>query len=318
MNRKIRGYINYLEDNNPSPFCDYIICKELLKADEETVYGAYDWAKRFKLYEEIEKEQYPDGSWGGFDTAHTEKVKGKHYKATARAIFRLLDLSLDVTDPMTRRAVDVCKKYLTGELPDPESYGKNNTLKPLLIRRQIIQNLSYFEPENEFVAELRNYSAELFAKSCKKGFFDRDVWNQSDKIVLGAGDWSHEMSGLLSYGNVIGDDLQQMLLSYKWENTGWVHPSEIRSPDEPSFIFWIAALESLKHFSLFGQFMAEKAAPHLYSVCEQIINDSENQMKIHINNYFYHYGQYSEQRNIVQKKKNDLLLQIIRILDKCD
>ena len=66
MNRKIQKYINYLLDNKPSPFCDYIICKEILKSDEKTIRDAYDWAKRFKLYTEIADEQFPDGSWGGF------------------------------------------------------------------------------------------------------------------------------------------------------------------------------------------------------------------------------------------------------------
>ena len=51
---------------------------------------------------------------------------------------------------------------------------------------------------------------------------------------------------------------------------------------------------------------------------KQIVNDAGNQMKIFINNYIYHQGQYSESGNTVQKKKNELLLQIIRILNKCE
>jgi 3-methyladenine DNA glycosylase AlkD len=92
----------------------------------------------------------------------------------------------------------------------------------------------------------------------------------------------------------------------------------MKTPDNPSFVFWIRAVQRLQNFSLFGEFMAEKAAPHLFNICEQILNDKNNQMQIKINNYFYHYGQYTDTRNTVQKKKNDLLLQIIRILNKCE
>ena len=321
MNQKLSKYINYLSENNPSPFCDYIISKELLRLDAETVQGAYEWARQFKLYAEIEQEQLPDGSWGGFDTAHTELTKKKHYNATARAILRLLDLSLDgINDPMVMRVVDVMKKYLSGELPDPEFYGKNNDIKPILIRRQIMLNLGCFEPENDYVKDLRNSIAERYKKSCAAGYFNREIWRNSD-ITPEAADWSTGDVYLLSYknsGNVISDDLQRILLAHEWANAGWVDPCDIKSPEESNFIFWITPLERLQKFSLFGEFMAEKAAPHLYDICERIVNDRGNQMQIFINNYFYHHGQYSESRNSIQKKKNDLLLQIIRLLDKCD
>jgi len=312
MNPKTNKYVNYLFENNPSPFCEYIICKELINSDKKEIEDLYNWAKQFKLYTEIEIEQLPDGSWGGFDTAHTELTKKKHYKATARAIDRLLDLSLDnINDPMVNRVIEVMKKYLTGELPDPERYGRDNTGKPIWIRRQIIQNLAHFEPENDFVTELRNSTAERFKKCCEAGYFDEEMWRKLDIH----GDWGEFY--LLSYENIIDDDLQRMLLAHRWEKAGWTHPCDKKSPEDPWFIFWITPIEGLKNFSLFGEFMSKEAEPHLYSICEEIVNDNKNQMNIKINNYFYHHGQYSELRNTVQKKKNDLLLQIIRVLNKC-
>jgi hypothetical protein len=77
-------------------------------------------------------------------------------------------------------------------------------------------------------------------------------------------------------------------------------------------------LFKLQNFSLFGEFMEKEMTDYLYSICDKIVNDTGNQMNININNYIYHQGQYSESRNTVQKKKNDLLLQIIRILNKCE
>ena len=324
MNAKISKYVNYLLENNPSPFCEYIICKEILKTDRKEIEDLYNWAKQFKLYTEIEREQLPDGSWGGFDTAHTELVKAdkRKYKATARAITRLIDLSLDgIDDPMVNRVIGVINKYLTGELPDPEFYGKNNIYKPIGIRQQMIQNLGFFEPENNFVAELRNLTAEYYIKSCESGSFNKDIWDNLkhdfNGIVTGL---CYFTVNMLSYGNVISDDIQRILLADEWKNGGlaaWNKITDIRTPDEPAFIFWIVTIERLQNFSLFGEFMAKETAPHLYNICEQIVNDRYNQMEIKINNYFYHQGQYTDTRNSVQKKKNDLLLQIIRILNKC-
>lgn len=44
MNKNLNKYVNYLLENNPSPFCDYIMSKELLKEDEQTIRDAYEWA----------------------------------------------------------------------------------------------------------------------------------------------------------------------------------------------------------------------------------------------------------------------------------
>lgn len=315
MNRNLNKYVNYLQDNNPSPFCDYIICKELLKLDEKTVKESYEWAKQFKLYQEIEREQLPDGSWGGFDTWHSNKYPKNKYKATARAIGRLLDLSLDgIDDPMVNKVIEVIKKYLTGELPDPEFYGKENSGKPIGIRQQMIQNLGYFEPENDFVADLRNKTAERFKKCCEDGYVNKETW---DKLGSAGHFFGFALIDMLSYGNALSDDLQRMLLAYSWEKDdwGWTQPCKIRQPEDKWFIFWIRTVDRLKNFSLFGEFIKPEVEPYLYFICEKIINDENNQMQIAINNYFYHHGQYTDIRNTVQKKKNDLLLQIIRILN---
>ena len=242
------------------------------------------------------------------------------YKATARAITRLLDLSLDgINDPMVNKMIAVMKKYLSGELPDPEKperYGKNNIIQPIKIRRQIIQNLGFFEPENNYVTELRNKIAEILDKSCEEGCLDKEKW-----VSLGGHGnfFCFSLIDMLSYGDVISEDLQRILLTYSWETDdwGWAQPCKIKSPEDKWFIFWIRTVERLKNFTLFGEFMKPEVEPYLYSLCEKIINDKNNQMEIAINNYFYHHGQYSDLRNTAQKKKNDLLLQIVRILDKC-
>lgn len=68
--------MNFLLDSDPSPFCDYIVCKELLQLDDKSIRDSYDWSVRFKLYAELYDEQYPDGSWGGFGNSVTNLCKG--------------------------------------------------------------------------------------------------------------------------------------------------------------------------------------------------------------------------------------------------
>ena len=116
MNRKIQKYANYLLDNEPSPFCEYIISKELLKEDAQTIRDLYDWARRFKLYTEMAEEQFPDGSWGDFYPMDTSPAARKKHKLTDRAtIRRLHDLSLTTDDEMVSKTVNLCRDIITGE-----------------------------------------------------------------------------------------------------------------------------------------------------------------------------------------------------------
>jgi hypothetical protein len=319
MNRKIIKYVNFLLDNNPSPFCDYILCKELLKPDDKTVQDSYEWARRFKLYSEILEEQLPDGSWGGFDTRNTEQSKGRHYKTTAQALLRILDLALDSNDPMIQQTLEICKKYLSGEVPLPDTFGKNNVSAPIIISRSIIRWLSHLDPDDKYAVGLRQSTAERLKSSCMKGYFDNDLWSQSD-IDQGIAFYSYESVYMLSYGDCISKDVQRSWLTYEWDRPLWYNPakpSDIMTPDQPDFHFWLIRLENLKHFSLFPEFMAEKAASHLFKLCDRL-SDKYDDIPIYINNYHYHYGQYSESPRNNQQKKNDLLLRILRLLDKCE
>jgi len=115
---RLNSYVNYLLDNNPSPFCDYIICKEILKSDAQTVKDSYEWAKRFDLYTEMANEQFPDGSWGDFYPMDTSPAARRKHKVTDRCtIQRLHDLSLDENDEMVSKTLDLCRLIIKGEAP---------------------------------------------------------------------------------------------------------------------------------------------------------------------------------------------------------
>ena len=50
MNPKINSYVNFLLEDKPSPFCEYILLKELLPFNQQDIHDAYDWAIRFRQY----------------------------------------------------------------------------------------------------------------------------------------------------------------------------------------------------------------------------------------------------------------------------
>ena len=278
MNRIIQKYVNFLLDNNPSPFCEYIIYKELLKLDDKTVSESYEWAKRFKLYTEIRDEQFPDGSWSDFYPMDTSPEVRKKHKHTNRAtIRRLHDLSLGINDEMVAKTVDFCKRFIAGEpqlnkthnLPD-DIYHKKSVLN------YICSVIYGFNPDDELIAD---YKKE----------------------------------------NTLSDDKQRAYLIYEWDHGPFniVKLSDSVSPESDAFVFLMCGLEDLKDYSLFGEFMAEKTAPYLYSLCERLV-DPNDDISIRTNRYYNKVGQYSESWNNNEIKKKDLLLRIIRILYKCE
>ena len=330
MNRKLIPYVNFLLDNNPSPFCDYIICKELLKEDEKTIRDAYEWAKRFKLYTEIQDEQFPDGSWGGYiDALSSTQAQNRKYKATARAIGRILDLSLDEYDPMTVKTIDYCQKVVSGEI-DTICMKEKKALKELnlgqcaVILSCVYCDLARFTPENKYVVQMRNEAASHFKKCCINGIFETEKWERlpvnNSRIYGIYGFYNYRaLTHMLSYGDVITEKEQRILLNREWKNGQFgCDLTEPVSPDVGGeFVTWMISIEHLKEFSLFPEYMAEKITPYFYSLCERLI-DPGDKITIAVNRYYGKTGQYSETWNRNELKKKDLLLRIIRILNLCD
>lgn len=320
MNSKINGYVNYLLDNAPSPFCEYILMKEFLPSDELAIRDAYDWAVRFRLYEELQCEQFPDGSWGGVWDSVTSLSKGRHYKTINQAMQRMLDLGLDIHDPMVNSTINICRQYLSGEafIPNFRTMGKNNTDKPVILRRSLAQWIACFVPDDPFAVDLCQSTAKRLEVACLHGRFDREEYRRLD-ISLNIADYSYESLYALSSGNYISNTVQRAWLSYEWDNPLWhnaLKPAVLWGPDSPHFHFWLIRLENLKNFTLFGEFMEGKTADHLYSICDRLCDEC-SQFSIKSTNYPYHYGQYTESPRNKQHKKKDLLLRIIRLLNKC-
>jgi len=146
MNKKLLPYANYLLDNNPSPFCDYILCKELLKSDEKEIRESYEWAKRFKLYTEICDEQFSDGSWSDFYPMDTSvEVRKKHKNTKRSTLRRLRDLSLDNNDDTVAKTIDFCKRYI----------NSNPNLHKTHILHEMYSTIYGFNPNDELVSHIK-------------------------------------------------------------------------------------------------------------------------------------------------------------------
>lgn len=320
MNRQLLPYVNFLLEHEPSPFCDYILSKELLASGDDTVLDAYDWARRFPLYTELLQEQLPDGSWYGFCDAVTELTKRRKYKTTARAMLRMRDLSLPLSDPMLVKTLALCREYLSGKTLPLELQRKQrpHSIQIELAKREVCRSLSFFSPEDQHVLPFRNAAAEHFRRVCSAGPFDYDTWVQTDSDPT-VGTFSYDASiYLLSYRDTLSQQEQRLLLSYEWKRThfGDVRPSDPLPPEHPRFVFFLHMLEDLQNFDLFGEFMADQLTPYLFGLCEKLM-DSTVSTPIFINRYFAGVGQYSASWNSKQAKIRDLLLRIIRILNHC-
>lgn len=317
MNKKINKYVNYLTENEPSAFCDYILCKEILELDAVTIKDSYDWAIKYDVYTELKDEQYEDGSWGGFASSITEMSKRRKYNITSVAVRRMVDLALDISDPMVLKTVELMYKYLSGELKIPDGFGKNNMVAPILIRREILQCISYFLPDDENVIKFKRELAENLRQSFANDDenFNPQVWG---KLNI------NDMVGSFSYDNVyilydcLDDITQERLMRYEWDKIhfGNVTPNEILTPDQPLFHFWLWIFEKLKYFPMFPRLMADKIEPYMFELCDRLIDEKDN-IKIYPNKY-NHIGRYSDSWKLLIYKKKDLLLRLIRILNKCE
>ena len=235
MNRKIQKYVNFLLDNKPSPFCDYIICKEILDLDTQTVRESYEWAKRFKLYSEIADEQFPDGSWGGFvDAISSTNANKRKYKATARAVWRLCDLSLDENDEMTAKTINYCRKVLTGEIRTICMKGSSDIGQNWVIRNAVRDALYSLVPDDPLVENIK---------------YDRSIVSDNQMAVL-----RHRLAnGPFGLNMTEPYDITESAV-----NVTFLH-----------------GLDGLKSYAMFGELISEKLAPFFYSLCERLIDPDD-------------------------------------------
>ena len=271
MNKQLTPYVNYLLDHAPSPFCEYIIEKELLPSGAQALQDAYEWAIRFDLYTEMAAEQFPDGSWGDFYPMDTSPAARKKHKITDRAtIRRLHDLSLAPSDGMVARTLTLCREIITG------TFLHDNKRRDRATQTIAACHVLYgFCPEDPLVAHIKQERAMC-------------------------------------------DEKERAYMIYAWDHGPFdvVRLSELVMPDDTRFVFWLAGLEDAAHNRYFAPFIAHYTVPFLLGLCNRLC-DPADPVPILTNRYFSKVGQYSDTWSHHTTKKHDLLLRIVRLLNKC-
>lgn len=316
MDRCLLPYVTFLQEHDPAPFAEYILARELI-GDETEAEDAYAWAKQFALYDDLAGEQREDGSWGAYLSAETATSKNCRYKTTARALQRARDLALPADDPAVVRARALLHRYLSGETLLPDTMSPRNFTQRAGIRRQALLDLSFYEPEDEQVMRFRSLLAERLEYACASGRFDRARWKAAGiEEPLRIGEADESVLPILAFPGCIGERLQRCLLAYLWEEWhfyGIVCCGDRYAPSDGEFHFWLLLLEQLRDFSLFPEFAASQVLPALRMLCDRLIDPCER-VEIKINRYHAQYGQYSASWQTYARKRNDLLLRLLRTL----
>ena len=98
-------------------------------------------------------------------------------------------------------------------------------------------------------------------------------------------------------------------------------PADIKKLEDKTFTMWLSLLELLSGFSLFKEFMADNALPHLFYEVDRWIHGEvvmPNPPSGHVNACGHVVnGRYSESWRDKSNRKTDMVLRITRLLVKC-
>jgi len=117
-------------------------------------------------------------------------------------------------------------------------------------------------------------------------------------------------------GIFVGDSLQRQYLDYIWHRKDGIYYlanfplTEKPKLEDKRFYLWLYTLEYMSGFSLFPEFMKDEAFPHLLNETYRLINDD---VAIPVS-YKIRYAESCRNKN---KRKNDIILRILRLLVKC-
>ena len=316
MNQCLREIADYLSLNLPDPVPRYILKKEIYEepfSDRE-----YAVVKKSKWYTQLEKEQGQNGAWGRFHTQDTKLKEKRVFVTTEAALKRASELSLGKDDPMVHKAIKLMERYIKGEELWTDAIEKHYHFE-VAFRALIAADISVFDPYNPLVAEKNRVCAENMSKAFAGGSFDEGVWEQentkSNEILLRA--YMAYTILLLQNNPFLSIDTEQKFMDYICHREKGIYyrtdcaPADIRSLESKQFIQWLSALECLSGFSLFPDFMAERAYGHLLGEIYRLM-DGEAALPAAPQVF----GHYSETWKGRGSRKNDLILRILRLLKK--
>lgn len=314
MIKDIQDVIDYLSANLFDPFPRYILRKEILQETPSDF--EREAIKTSKWYKQLALEQWENGSWGRFHTQDTKATIKQKFATTEQALRRARELSLDKSDPVIQKVIQLIEQYIRGEevwLDAKEKhYGFEIAFKTL-----VAANLSLFDPQNPLLRIKREVCVQNLSKSFAKGVLDEAIWEsenrKSNEILLKV--WMVYPIWLLQNNEFLSEDLQRRFLSWLWNRKGGIYyinnipPSDIRSLEDKKFTQWFSGLENICDFSLFPEFMNMEIARHLLHEIHRLMTEDVNLPPVTPIT-----GHYSEKWANGNARKNDLILRILRIL----
>lgn len=313
--------IEYLFGLQFDPVANYIFIKEILKRshDNHEYVNAYNKLIQTNWYCQLLDEQLENGSWGRFHTQDTKASKKRVFKTTEIALKRASDLSLDRNDVIVNRSIKLMERYLLDEEKWTDTNEKHFGFE-IAFKTLIASNLALFDPSNQLLSKKREICLQILKKAYINDTIDEDIWNQECRkhydILLSP--FTVYPLMLMQNASCMEDTVQHQYLNYVWHRKDGIYYTSnmstdiLHDVDSKGFIIWLSTLEILSGFSLFPLFMKEKALPHLYNQINRLINDD-----ITFPPFTGVIGHYSESWRNRDKRKNDMLLRIARIIVKC-
>lgn len=314
--------IDYLSDRVIDPIPRFILLKEILKTPPASASytSTYEEVKESKWYLQLKQEQWEDGSWGRFHTQDTKAVIKQTFPTTESAIQRMLELSLELNDPMVAGCIHRMECYLDGSDQWPDTIEKHHGFI-IALNSIVASNLSLLIPDHPLISNKQRICAENITKAFHNGIFMEDIWTaenkRSNEIYLNA--YMVHPARLLQSNPWLSEEVQRKYLKYLWYRKEGIYyisgfaPADITSLESKKFITWLSSLEALSGFSLFPEFMQEGALQQLQAEAERLMTQEVNLPTAHPV-----YGHYSESWRIKDKRSYDLLLRILRLLMKCE
>jgi len=310
-----------LAERVTDPMPAYLFRKDVLREDASCAgfIEARERVRGSRWYLELAREQRENGSWGRFHTQDTKDPVKRRFVTTEAALKRGLEIGLDREDPLICAAIRLMERYLTGEEAWPDTNEKHFGFE-IAFRTILAANLTRFDPENPLIASVREACVLNLRKAFAGGVFREDVWegeNRRDRTVLLRAYMVYPL-WLVQTQGCMEDELQRRYLHFIWNRSEGIYyissmpPACLCPPESKAFPVWLSALENLSGFSLFPEFMAGEAAPHLIREAERLMRGEAPLPPAPPMT-----GHYAENWRGKEARAADMVLRIARILAKC-
>ena len=316
MTEELQNVIDCFAAQVSDPFPQYIFRKEILR--ETPSHSECAAIKKSKWYQQLTEDQWENGSWGRFHTQDTKTLRVQKFVTTEFALRRARDLSLERDDPIIQKTIGLMERYLRDEEAWPDTIEKHDGFV-ISFKTLIAANLAIFDPHHPLLSSKREVCATNLAKAITSGFPDEGIWEQenrkSNDILLRL--FMVYPIWLLQNNHFLPDDLQRLFLAWIWHRKDGIYyinniaSSSIRSLENKDFGGWLAGLENLSDFPLFSEFMNQGNAAHLLHENHRLMTED-----VALPPAAPIMGHYSEKWTQKNARQNDLILRILRILDK--